>query len=56
LAARGFLHRLVLMVAPIVLGEGVPLFAERPAVLSLRRERVTCHTSGVTLMEFAVGG
>ncbi len=59
-ALREEIDRLVLKVSPVVLGRGIPLFAEAPEPMPFALERSTPYRSGVVVNEYrrpsAAGG
>ncbi|MCU0626487.1 MAG: dihydrofolate reductase family protein [Gemmatimonadaceae bacterium] len=54
LARHGLVDLLRLKVAPIIAGDGIPLFAGLDRPLALHRRSATTHASGVTYLEFAI--
>ncbi len=51
-ALREEIDRLVLKVSPVVLGRGIPLFADAPAPMPFALERSTPYGSGVVVNEY----
>lgn len=52
----GLIDRVVLKIAPVILGGGTPLFAGGGAPVALRQVEVRSYANGVTLMEAVPSG